>query len=178
MEEAVGWLTDLKIRGSYGNLGNQSALSDFYPWMNSYDLDAHYSLNGSLQTGYHQKNYKIATISWEKARTWGVGIDATLFGKLTVGLDYYDRKTTGIIMDVPVPAEFGLGAYKDNVGAMVNRGVELTLNYNESWDDWSFGVSANLAYNKNKVLYLDGVQSLADGDLKVKQVGAAYGTSV
>ena len=176
MEEAVGWLTDLKIRGSYGNLGNQSALSDFYPWMNSYDLDAHYSLNGSLQTGYHQKNYKIATISWEKARTWGVGIDATLFGKLTVGLDYYDRKTTGIIMDVPVPAEFGLGAYKDNVGAMVNRGVELTLNYNESWDDWSFGVSANLAYNKNKVLYLDGVQSLADGDLKVKQVGAAYGT--
>ena len=176
MEEAVGWLTDLKIRGSYGNLGNQSALSDFYPWMNSYDLDAHYSLTGRLQTGYHQKNYKIATISWEKARTWGVGIDATLFGKLTVGLDYYDRKTTGIIMDVPVPAEFGLGAYKDNVGAMVNRGVELTLNYNESWDDWSFGVSANLAYNKNKVLYLDGVQSLADGDLKVKQVGAAYGT--
>ena len=72
--------------------------------MNSYDLDAHYSLNGSLQTGYHQKNYKIATISWEKARTWGVGIDATLFGKMTVGLDYYDRKTTGIIMDVPVPA--------------------------------------------------------------------------
>lgn len=82
----------------------------------------------------------------------GSGDCATLFGKLTVGLDYYDRKTTGIIMDVPVPAEFGLGAYKDNVGAMVNRGVELTLNYNESWDDWSFGVSANLAYNKNKVL--------------------------
>ena len=144
--------------------------------MNNYDLSAKYPFGGSLQPGYYQKNYKIATISWEKARTWGVGFDATLLEKVTVAFDYYDRKTTGIIMDVPVPAEFGLGAYKDNVGAMVNRGVELTLNYNESWDDWSFGVSANLAYNKNKVLYLDGVQSLADGDLKVKKVGAAYGT--
>lgn len=176
MEEAKGWLNNLKIRGSYGKLGNQAALDDFYPWMNGYDLDASYPLDGSLQTGYHQKNYKISTISWEKARTWGVGIDATLWDKLSVGIDYYDRKTIGIIMDVPVPSEFGLGAYKDNVGAMSNRGAELTVGYNESRDDWSFGVAANLAYNKNKVLHLDGVNLLADGDLKVKQIGEAYGT--
>lgn len=176
MEGASKWLNNLKIRASYGNLGNQSALSDFYPWMNSYALDASYPLGGILQSGYYQQNYKISTISWEKARTWGVGFDATFFDKLVVGFDYYDRKTTGIIMDVPVPAEFGLGAYKDNVGAMVNRGVELTAGYNESRDDWSFGVTANVAYNKNKILDLDGVDLMVDGDLKVKQVGEAYGS--
>lgn len=48
--------------------------------------------------------------------TWGVGFDATLLDKVTVAFDYYDRKTTGIIMDVPVPPEFGLGAYQGQCG--------------------------------------------------------------
>lgn len=69
--------------------------------------------------------------------------------------------------------EFGLGAYKDNVGSMVNRGMELTVSYNDKWGDWSFGATANLAYNKNKILDLDGVSSLVDGDLKIRQVGEA-----
>ena len=176
MEDAKDWLTNLKLRASYGNLGNQAALNDFYPWMNNYNLDSSYPFGGSLQSGYYQKYYKISTISWEKARTWGVGFDATIFNKLTVGFDYYDRKTTGIIMDVPVPAEFGLKPYKDNVGAMVNRGMELSVSYNDKWGAWSFGATANLAYNKNTILDLDGVDMLVDGDLKVKQVGEAINT--
>lgn len=176
MEGTRNWLTNLKVRASYGNLGNQSALNDYYPWMNTYNLDTKYPFGGNLQSGYFQKNYKISTISWEKARTWGLGFDATLLNKLTVAFDYYDRKTTGIIMDVPVPREFGLGAYKDNVGAMVNRGMELTVSYNDKWGAWSFGATANLAYNKNKILSLDEVPLLLDGDLKVKQVGEAINT--
>lgn len=173
MERTKEWLNSLKIRASYGNLGNQSALSDYYPWMNTYSLGTSYPFGDNLQSGYYQANYKIPTISWEKARTWGVGFDATLWNKWNVSFDYYDRKTTGIIMDVPVPREFGLGAYKDNVGAMLNRGIELTLGYNNKWGDWSFGASANLAYNKNKILDLNSADILWDGDLKVKQVGEA-----
>lgn len=176
MEDAKDWLTNLKLRASYGNLGNQSALNDFYPWMSTYNLDTKYPFGDNLQSGYYQSNYKIPTISWEKARTWGVGFDATFLGKLTMAFDYYDRKTTGIIMDVPVPREFGLGAYKDNVGAMVNRGMELTVSYNDKWGNWSFGAAANLAYNKNTILDLDNVKLLLDGDLKVKQVGEAINT--
>lgn len=51
-------------------------------------------------------------------------------------------------MDVPVPNEFALDAYKDNVGAMVNRGVEVTLSYHKQWGDWKFGATGNFAYNK------------------------------
>ena len=62
MEDAREWLGNLKLRGSYGNLGNQSALDDYYPWMNNYALDTSYPLGGGLQSGYYHKNYKIPTI--------------------------------------------------------------------------------------------------------------------
>lgn len=179
MEDSKDWLSSLKVRASYGNLGNQAALNDYYPWMNTYDLDTKYPFGGSLQSGYFQKYYKIPTISWEKARTWGVGFDATFFNNLSVTFDYYDRKTTGILMDVPVPNEFGLEPYKDNVGAMVNRGMELSISYNNKWGDWSFGATANLAYNKNQLLDLDGVNLMVDPndkDLKVRMIGEALGT--
>ncbi len=149
--------------------------------MNTYNLDAKYPLGGSLQGGYYQKNYKLASISWEKSRTWGLGFDATLNNKINVTFDYYDRKTTGIIMDVPVPQEFGLGAYKDNVGEMSNRGVEVILSYNNKWGDWSFGANGNFAYNKNILQDLglsDGGRDMVDPNngSKVRRIGEALNT--
>ena len=182
MENTRDWLNNLKIRGSWGLLGNQDALSDYYPWMNTYNLDAKYPLGGSLQSGYYQKAYKLSSISWEKSRTWGLGFDATVNNKINVTFDYYDRRTTGIIMDVPVPAEFGLDAYKDNVGEMSNRGVEVILSYNNKWGDWSFGATGNFAYNKNKLLDLglspeaDGVTADPNNGNKVRQIGEALNT--
>lgn len=182
MEDAREWLNSFKLRASWGLLGNQDALSDYYPWMNTYSLNANYPLGGSLQTGYYQASYKLNTISWEKARTWGVGFDATINNKINVTLDYYDRRTTGIIMDVPVPQEFGLGAYKDNVGEMANRGVEALISYNNKWNDWSFGVTANMAYNKNEILDLGSEDANEEGmsdpnnDNMRREVGRALST--
>ena len=65
-------------------------------------------------------------------------------------------------MDVSVPAEFGLDAYKDNIGSMLNRGVEVVLSYNNNWGDWRFGATANFSYNKNELLDLGGVESMPD----------------
>lgn len=135
MESAKdSWLSGLKIRASWGQLGNQDALSgsnnDYYPALNTYNLDSKYAFGGSLNSGYYQRKYRLETISWEKASTWGVGVDFTLFNKLNGSLDYYNRKTTGIIMDVTVPKEFALDAYKDNVGSMRNSGIEINLSYN------------------------------------------------
>ena len=172
------WLSSLKIRGSWGQLGNQDALGDgtptggdYYPWMNTYNLGANYPFGGSLVTGYYQGSYKMASLSWEKATTWGIGIDFTLFNKLTGSIDYYNRKTTDIIMNVSVPKEFALGAYKDNVGAMKNSGIEVQLAYNDTWNDWTFGVSGNFAYNKNTIENLGGVDRMADGSF-MREVGS------
>ena len=161
MESAKdGWLSGLKIRASWGQLGNQDALSgsnnDYYPALNTYNLDSKYAFGGSLNSGYYQRKYRLETISWEKASTWGVGVDFTLFNKLNGSLDYYNRKTTGIIMDVTVPKEFALDAYKDNVGSMRNSGIEINLSYNTKIGQVDFGIAGNFSYNKNEILDLGG----------------------
>lgn len=161
MESAKdSWLPGLKIRASWGQLGNQDALSgsnnDYYPALNTYNLDSKYAFGGSLNSGYYQRKYRLETISWEKASTWGVGVDFTLFNKLNGSLDYYNRKTTGIIMDVTVPKEFALDAYKDNVGSMRNSGIEINLSYNTKIGQVDFGIAGNFSYNKNEILDLGG----------------------
>ena len=161
MESAKdSWLSGLKIRASWGQLGNQDALSgsnnDYYPALNTYNLDSKYAFGGSLNSGYYQRKYRLETISWEKASTWGVGVDFTLFNKLNGSLDYYNRKTTGVIMDVTVPKEFALDAYKDNVGSMRNSGIEINLSYNTKIGQVDFGIAGNFSYNKNEILDLGG----------------------
>jgi TonB-linked SusC/RagA family outer membrane protein len=161
MESAKdSWLSGLKIRASWGQLGNQDALSgsnnDYYPALNTYNLDSKYAFGGSLNSGYYQRKYRLETISWEKASTWGVGVDFTLFNKLNGSLDYYNRKTTGIIMDVTPPKEFALDAYKDNVGSMRNSGIEINLSYNTKIGQVDFGIAGNFSYNKNEILDLGG----------------------
>lgn len=183
MEQArESWLSSLKIRASWGQLGNQDALSgtdnDYYPAMNTYDLDSKYPFGGSLNSGYYQRKYRLETITWEKASTWGIGVDFTLFNKLNGSIDYYNRKTTGIIMDVTVPKEFALDAYKDNVGAMRNSGVEISLAYNTKIGQVDFGVAGNFAYNKNKILDLgtgsdDGYLDVSGGYNQRNKVGEA-----
>ena len=173
MERSKSWLDDLKLRASWGQLGNQDALSgkqdgtsDFYPWMNTYKLDGSYPFGGQLMQGYYQGDYHLSTISWERSTTWGVGVDFTLFGGLTGSIDYYNRKTTDIIMDVSAPAEFALGKYKDNIGALRNEGVEISLAYAKQLNkDWAINAGVNFAYNKNKILNLgEGTEYIEDGN--------------
>lgn len=185
MENTKDWLNNLKIRASWGLLGNQDALSgsgenndDYYPWMNTYEPSGSYPFGGSLSSGYYQKYYKKKDISWEKARTWGVGLDFTVNNKINASIDYYDRKTTDIIMQVAVPDEFALEPYKDNVGSMSNRGIEVSLGYANKWNDWRLSVQGNLAYNKNKIVELGAVDYITDPDNSNKrnQVGQPVGS--
>lgn len=173
MEGASGWMQNLKLRGSWGKLGNQDALSDYYPWMSTYSLGQNYPFDGGVQSGVAQTNYRLSTITWEETRTWGIGLEMALFNGLNVSVEYYDRKTNGIIMDVPVPSTFGLGAYKDNVGSMSNRGIEFSVNYQKTWGDWSFSAGVNGAYNKNELLDLGGVEFMDNGNLR-RQVGYEF----
>jgi TonB-linked SusC/RagA family outer membrane protein len=176
MESYRDVLNNLKLRASWGLLGDQAANGDYYPYLNTYNLSGTYPFGGALQTGYYQSAFKIESFSWEKSRTWGIGVDFTLLNTLSATIDYYDRKTTDIIMQVPVPDEFGLGAYLDNVGAVSNRGVEVSLGYNNRWGDFSFGATANISYNRNEILELgledaDGIIIDSDNSNMVRKVG-------
>lgn len=164
MEGSEPWLSSLKIRASWGMLGNQDALNDYYPALNTYNVGANYPYGGNLTSGYYQGGYHLHNISWEKATTWGIGLDFSLLNQKVYGsIDYYRRTTTDILMNVSVPNEFALGAYKDNVGSVRNNGVEINIGYNDRWGEWTFGAGANFAYNKNRVIDLGGVDYLNTG---------------
>ena len=173
MESTRDWLSNLKFRASWGMLGNQDALKDYYPWLNTYSIEGKYPLGGSIKSGYLLKDYHLPTITWEKSTNWGIGLDLTLLSKINLTLDYYNRLTTDIIMKVPAPDEFQLGGYNDNVGSMRNSGVEMIAGYQDHWGDWSFNASVNLAYNKNVIENLGGVPQMTDGAIR-NQVGQAY----
>ncbi|MDR1403171.1 MAG: TonB-dependent receptor [Tannerellaceae bacterium] len=166
----AGWLNNLKIRASWGLLGNQDALNssnanDYYPYLNTYDLDASYPFGGTLYSGYYQKTFRIETITWEKARTVGIGADFAVFNHIDASIDYYNRKTTGIIMEIPTPAEFAIGDnYRDNVGKVQNSGLEISAGYTNKWGDWSLGARGNFSYNKNEILSLGDVERIIDGN--------------
>lgn len=171
MQGCKSVLTDLKLRGSWGQLGNQNALSEFYPTVNVYNIDAKYIFDGALNSGYYQGSAKLQSLSWEKSTTWGFGMDFAILNKLNGSIDYYNRKTSDIIMQVNAPAEFALSAYMDNIGAMRNQGIELSLEYHDKWGEVEFMAAGNVAYNKNEVIqltpgtdYIDrGVQRIAEG---------------
>ena len=173
MEGTQDWLQSLKIRGSWGKLGNQDALDDFYPWMVTYSIGSKYPFGGTTNTGVTQTNQKIESISWETTTNWGIAVETSIFSCLDFSVEYYSRVTDGIIMDVLVPATFGLGAYKDNVGKMENRGVEVTASFHKQWGDWRFNASGNVAFNHNEVLDL-GVGGDKISNYYINRVGEAY----
>lgn len=175
MENTKSWLSNMKLRLSWGQLGNQEALDDYYPSLNTYNLGAKYAFGGTLNTGYYQSSYKINTITWEKATTWGIGLDlGFLNNKITASFDYYNRLTDGILISVDAPYEFALGSYTDNVGKMRNQGVEMTLGYNDKFGDVTFGANFNLAYNKNKIEYMPGKGYVSTGTNQRNATGYEY----
>ena len=175
MESSKDWLQSLKLRASWGKLGNQEALSGYYPYLATLYIGKNYPFNGSLHTGITQTAHKVSTISWEKADNWGFGLDASFLDEFTLSAEYYNRKTTGIIMNVPVPGTFGTtSAYQDNVGSLRNSGVEVSFSWHHQFNqDWRMGIMANFAYNKNELLDLGGVEEQIDGYM-INRVGSPY----
>ena len=175
MESTKSWLSNFKIRASWGQLGNQEALSDYYPAINTYSIGANYVFDGQINSGYYQGSYKINTITWEKATTWGIGVDlGFLNGKVNATVDYYNRLTDGILISVDAPYEFALGSYLDNVGKMRNQGVEISVNYNDKFGDVTFGAGFNVAYNKNKIESMPGKGYVSTGYNQRNATGEEY----
>ena len=173
MAGATNWVQQLKIRGSWGELGNQEAMSsNYYPWQSLYNVAVNAVLDGKLQAGTAQTAWNLPTISWERSTSYGVGLDAMLFNGLSLSLDWYVRETNGIIMSVPVPTTFGLDAYQANVGAMKNTGIEATIGYTKNWGDWSFGANVNFGWNQNTLTNYGNKEQEINGNF-IRKIGYA-----
>lgn len=150
------WLNNLKIRGSYGQLGNQNI--GIYPYQAILSLTGNYPFDDSgLSSGVAQTTLSNPNIKWETTTISDVGLDLTAFGGLTLTADWYKKRTTDILRISQVTDIVGLGAPTINNGTMDNTGVELGITYNHTVKAGLFnGLNYNMGFNidhyKNKVV--------------------------
>lgn len=124
----LNWLNSLKVRASWGQLGNQNI--GIYPYQAVMENDGNYTFdNSSLSTGYAQTKYANRNITWETTTATNVGIDATVLNGLNVTFEWYKKKTTNILRDAQVTGVLGLTAPTINDGEMENKGIELNIQY-------------------------------------------------
>lgn len=143
---------DLKLRMSYGFNGNQQGI-DLYDFITKYQIEQNiYGFNDVSVPGlaYTMGN---ELLTWEKSRTFNVGLDASFFkNSLSVNFDWFYKRTSNILLDPIIPGSFGSDIGKENRGVMDNQGWELTVNYNLARGDWNHNFSLNIADSKNKVV--------------------------
>lgn len=173
MKTTQNWLQSLKIRASWGELGNQDALTEYYPWLETYYIGKNYIFDNTLTTGITKTAQKLSSISWETTTNVGIGLDASFLNDFSLSVDYYARTTRDIIMEVPVPGTFGMDPYNDNIGKVKNSGLEASLGWQKKFKDWNFGANLNFAYNKNELLDLGGVKEIIS-DYYIDRVGKSY----
>lgn len=167
MEGTKEVMQNLKIRGSWGKLGNQDAMGEYYPTIPTLTLGKNYPFGGAITSGGATVYAKNPNLKWETSQTWGLGADVTLFNSLNLTVDYYDRYTKDILMKVPTPDTYALSDYWDNVAEVRNRGLEVSLAYTRRVGDVNLNFNGNMAYNQNKIEKLAGQKEIVDGrDIK------------
>ena len=145
----IDWLNELSVKVSYGTTGN-SGISD-YAYYGLIGSGSPYNSEGSL--GISQASN--TDLTWEKVAGVNAGLSFRIFDRLTANVDFYRKKTTDLLMDIPYSYTTGFSSGAGNIGAMVNKGVDLDFkvdiiqNSNFYW-----GFRANFNYNKNEITEL------------------------
>ncbi|MCC8172751.1 MAG: TonB-dependent receptor [Parabacteroides sp.] len=168
----ISWLSNLKLRASWGELGNQEIGSDF-PYASSIVLgDANYLIGNQIVNGAAQKILANKNIKWETTATTNIGADAGFFNqRLTLSADYYIRKTKDILLNIPIPVVTGLEAPIQNIGNVENRGWDVTIGWQDKVSDFDYGIKINFSDVKNEVTNLGGNDKIITGN-SIIQLGA------
>lgn len=168
----VNWINELKVRGSWGQLGNQNIGN--YPYQNNLALTTtseslDYNFGGALAQGVSKRALNNPNIKWETTTVTDIGIDYSLLnGTLFGSVDWYDKTTKDILRTLQVPDHIGLTGPTINNGSIRNRGWEFIVGYKNKIGDFGYSVNANLETYKNKLISfgareISGVNLRQDG---------------
>lgn len=152
----------LKIRGSWGQLGNQNIGN--FAYARNLSLTQNYNFGGSIAQGVAQTSLGNPDLRWEATTSSNIGINLHMFNaKLQIEADYFTRLTEDILFNVPVPNITGFGSQILNSAEVENKGWELSATYREKVGDWTFSVGGNVTNVKNEVLKLN--KTLQEGEV-------------
>ena len=145
----LDWWNTFKLRASYGQTGNYGI-----PESAAYSTLTAGTYGGNL--AYYAGAFGNTGLGWEKTHSTDVAIDLGFLGnRIQASIDWYTKTTTDLLYSVPVPSVFGTTSIYDNLGSVLNNGIELELNTeNISTKDFEWSTSFNMSYSKNKVLQL------------------------
>jgi len=158
--------SNLKLRASWGQLGNQNIDEGYWPYLTTIDQNYNlsYSYNGNLAPGAGVTALVDENITWETTTTLDLGIDVGLLdNRLNIEADYFYKTTKDIIVQLPIPMILGkIDAPYENIGEMVNKGIELSASYGNkapNKDQFGYNIGVNFTYINNKVTKFRGGKS-------------------
>lgn len=154
---SIETISDLKFRASWGKSGNYN-IGDY----SSIPLLGfnNYSFNNTQAFGQFPNGVVNPELSWEKSQTTDVGFDLGVFeNRITASFDYYNKLSTDLLLNVPIPGNTGFPTVLDNAGKVRNKGWEVELNSRNFTGDFQWTTSLNLSHNTNKIIELAGGQT-------------------
>ncbi|GHT14316.1 SusC/RagA family TonB-linked outer membrane protein [Bacteroidia bacterium] len=173
--QQVGWLNELKLRGSWGIVGNVLAIDPYGTATNLTQRNAIW--NQKVSMGYSAANAVNTNLKWESTTKKNIGLDVTVLkNSLYLVSDFYVEDTYDLLFRQPIPYSVGVtdNPY-DNIGHIRNTGIDLELGYRKKIGDWSYDVSVNLSHVNNKVIDLKGLSLITDNGGTGNGDGNAYG---
>ncbi|MDR2057306.1 MAG: TonB-dependent receptor [Dysgonamonadaceae bacterium] len=159
-------INNLSLKASYGTQGNdmiingETGFANYYPWQATYNLDyPNATFSGAVVTGLENKK-----LSWEKNNNFNLGIEGRFFDRLSFEIEYFNKKTTHLLFYRPKAISSGFDGFWDNVGNMINQGVEISITGNIiKTNDFAWNVVAIGTVIKNKITKLN---QEAQGEIK------------
>ena len=163
------FIDNLKIRASYGELGNDNV--DQFQYYNNFSFNNSYIIGSDVHEGIDLTKLANPNITWEVAKKTDVGIDALLWKKWSLELIYFQQKRSDILAarNASIPQVSGIVNPYDsnplvpyeNIGKIKNKGIEATFGYKHS-GNFSYNISANMTYAKNEVVFVDEATGVLD----------------
>ena len=168
----------LKLRADYGEVGNDAG-AGYYAYQALYTMEQNANQGALYLTQFPNKNLK-----WETGQSWGIGVEARLFNRWNLSMEYFDKRNKDLLFDVYLPLSSGAttsssaeSVVTKNLGTIVNRGFEVSTDVDVYKDkDWRVNVGANLTFIKNKVTKLpeQNKDGIIDGTKYIKEGRSRY----
>ena len=161
----VDWLNNLSVKASYGVQGNDN-VGTLYAWQSFYDLGwPNASMSGALVSSLENTNLK-----WEQNGNLNVGVEAKVFDRFSASIEWYNRKTTDMLLDYPMASSLGFDSYLKNIGSMRNTGWDITLNGRlVNTNDFTWDLTLMGSTIKNKVLHWADKPEIISGNYIIKE---------
>ena len=146
------YISDLKIRGGWGVIGN-AGIPNYMALSTLNSTSYVLGQNSTVTAGYVDGKVANSKLGWETTTDYSIGSDMQLLkSRITLSIDYFYRKTTDMLFNMPLPTITGFGSYMANIGAMRNRGFEYTINSRNLTGPFKWTTDFNLSYYRNRVL--------------------------